>query len=62
MSDTFLYLLFFLAGVITGIYIHDLYADEYGIAETEYCKEIKIDTLQYDVKNYMYKFSVEIIR
>jgi hypothetical protein len=33
-----------------------------GIKETYYCKNIQIDTLQYDYQQNMYKFEIKIIK
>lgn len=55
-----------LAGLIIGIFIGILIADctfrKVGIAQTNYCKEIQVDTIQYNYKHDMYKYQIKLIK
>ena len=60
---------FILLSVVTftlGFYIGCLFTGYInandGIPKTSYCREIKIDTLQYDYQQVMYKFEVKVIK
>ena len=33
-----------------------------GIAQTSYCKEVQIDTVQYNYQQDMYKYQIKIIK
>lgn len=52
----------FLFGFIIGCIYKDYNATTFGMEETSYCKKIQIDTLQYDYKQNLYKYKIEIIK
>lgn len=49
-------------GFLIGYMITDFIICKSGISQTSYCKEIQVDTLQYDYQQNMYKFEIKIIR
>lgn len=49
-------------GLLIGILIADCTLKKVGIAQTAYCKEIQIDTVQYNYQQDMYKFGIKIIK
>ena len=55
-----------IAGLIIGIFIGILIADctfsKVGIAQTSYCKEVQIDTIQYNYQKDMYKYQIKLIK
>lgn len=60
---------FILLSIITftlGFYIGCLFNTHViineGIPTTSYCKEIKIDTLQYNYQQDMYKYEIKLIK
>jgi hypothetical protein len=61
-----LYIFVALEGVVIGLLIGFLITDcvfkKVGIAQTNYCKEIQIDTIQYNYQQDMYKFEIKIIK
>ena len=52
----------FILGFIAGNLFNEWIVNNAGIPETSYCKGIQIDTLQYNYKQNMYKYEVEIIK
>ena len=60
------YIILVLEGMIIGILIGLLIAEcqfrKVGISQTSYCKEIQIDTIQYDYKQNMYKYQIKLIK
>ena len=65
-EEKFLYLfigivlasLFFLIGAI----FEQERTSKEGIKETSYCKEIQIDTIQYNYQQDMYKYEIKLIK
>lgn len=55
-----------IVGLIIGIFIGILIADctlkKVGIAQTSYCKEVQIDTIQYNYQKDMYKYQIKLIK
>lgn len=55
-----------IAGLIIGIFIGILIADctfsKVGITQTTYCKEVQIDTIQYNYQKDMYKYQIKLIK
>ena len=49
-------------GFMLGILFYDYVISDCGISATSYCKEIQIDTLQYNYKQNLYKYKIEIIK
>ena len=49
-------------GSLIGILIADCTLKKVGIAQTAYCKEIQIDTVQYNYKQDMYKYQIKLIK
>lgn len=52
----------FLLGFMFGCIYNDYNVITSGIEETSYCKEIQIDTIQYNYKQNLYKYKIEIIK
>lgn len=61
-----LYIWVALEGAILGFFIGCLTTDcifkKVGIAQTNYCKEIQVDTIQYNYQQDMYKFEIKIVK
>ena len=53
---------FFMIGFTIGTLFYDYVISNDGISETSYCKEIQIDTIQYNYKQNLYKYKIEIIK
>jgi hypothetical protein len=53
---------FFMIGFAIGTLFNDYTISNSGIYETSYCKEIQIDTLQYNYQKDMYKYQIKIIK
>ena len=53
---------FCIIGIIIGFIIADWAFSEVGIAQTAYCKEIQVDTIQYNYQQDMYKYQIKIIK
>ena len=53
---------FILIGFAIGIIFNEYIIDNCGISTTSYCKEIQVDTLQYDYKQDMYKYQIKLIK
>lgn len=53
---------FFMIGFAIGTLFHDYVIRNCGISATSYCKEIQIDTIQYNYKQNLYKYKIEIIK
>lgn len=52
----------FLLGFMFGCIYKDYNTITSGIEETSYCKEVQIDTIQYNYKQNLYKYKIEIIK
>lgn len=52
----------FIIGLLIGFVITDCTFRKVGIAQTNYCKEIQVDTIQYNYQQDMYKFEIKIIK
>jgi Na+/glutamate symporter len=61
-----LYIFVAIAGLIIGFLIGYMITDfiicKSGISQTSYCKEIQVDTIQYDYQQDMYKFEIKLIK
>lgn len=61
-----LYIFYALEGIIIGLLIGFIIADctfrKVGITQTNYCKEIQIDTIQYNYQQDMYKYEIKLIK
>lgn len=55
-------ILLIIIGFALGAVFNEYIINNSGIKVTSYCKEIQIDTLQYDYKQNMYKFEIKIIK
>ena len=55
-------ILIFMLGLVVGMAFDACLVNNSGIPVTSYCKEIQIDTLQYDYKQNMYKFTIKLIK
>ena len=62
LSWIFLTVLIFMIGLAAGMAFDAYLVNNSGIPVTSYCKEVQIDTLQYDYKQNMYKFEIKIIK
>lgn len=62
LSLIFLTVLIFMIGFTAGIAFDAYLVSNFGIPVTSYCKEIQIDTLQYDYKQNIYKYEIKIIK
>lgn len=51
-----------IVGFILGCVYMDYSVNTSGIKETSYCKEIQVDTLQYNYQQDMYKFEIKLIK
>lgn len=51
-----------MVGIYIGILIADSTFSKTGISQTSYCKEIQIDTVQYNYQQGMYKYQIKIIK
>ena len=49
-------------GILIGIVIADHAFSKTGITQTSYCKEVQIDTVQYNYKHDMYKYQIKVIK
>lgn len=58
----FLVLESMIIGLLIGILIADCTLKKVGIAQTAYCKEIQIDTVQYNYQRDMYKYQIKLIK
>ena len=61
MNDFIGVLILILFALIIGFGIGTS-VDVCGKVETTYCKEIKIDTIRYDLESNLYKFRIEMIK
>lgn len=61
-SWIFFAILIFMLGLAIGIVFNQHLVNNSGIPSTSYCKEIQIDTLQYNYKQNVYKYRIEIIK
>lgn len=51
-----------IVGICIGILIADDTFSKTGISRTSYCKEVQIDTLQYNYQQDMYKYQIKLIK
>lgn len=58
----FFMILIFMLGIIVGMIVNSCLANNSGIPVTSFCKEVQIDTLQYDYKQNMYKYEIKLIK
>ena len=58
----FFSILILMIGFAAGMAFNAYLVNNSGIPLTSFCKEIQIDTLQYDYKQNMYKFEIELIK
>lgn len=49
-------------GIFIGILIADCTLKKVGITQTSYCKEVQIDTIQYNYQRDMYKYQIKLIK
>lgn len=52
----------FIIGFFIGILITDFIIYKSGISQTSYCKEIQVDTVQYNYQQDMYKYQIKLIK
>lgn len=52
----------FIFGFFIGIIFQEYLVENSGIPTTSFCKEVKIDTLQYDFQQNMYKYKIKLIK
>ena len=61
-----LYIFVAIAGFIIGFLIGFITTDctfrKVGITSTFYCKEIQVDTVQYNYQQDMYKYQIKLIK
>ena len=62
LSRIFFIILIFMFGLAIGMVFDSYLTCNSGIPVTSFCKEIKVDTLQYDYQQNMYKFGVKLIK
>lgn len=55
-------ILLIIIGFALGTVFNEYIVDNFGIEVTSYCKEIQIDTLQYDYQQNLYKYEIKIIK
>lgn len=58
----FLVLESMIIGLLIGFLITDCVFRKVGIAQTNYCKEVQIDTIQYNYQQDMYKYQIKLIK
>lgn len=58
----FFSILIFMLGLAVGMAFDALLASKSGIPVTSYCKEIQIDTIEYNYQQDMYKYQIKIIK
>ena len=58
----FIAIVFFSLFFLFGAIFEKEKTSKNGIKETSYCKEIQIDTVQYNYQQDMYKFEIKIIK
>ena len=49
-------------GSLIGILIANCTFSKVGITQTTYCKEVQIDTIQYNYQKDMYKYQIKLIK
>ena len=49
-------------GLAIGMVFDAYLASNSGIPVTSYCKEIQIDTIQYNYQSDMYKYQIKLIK
>jgi Na+/glutamate symporter len=49
-------------GILIGYIITDWAITNEGISQTSYCKEVQIDTIQYNYQRNMYKYKITLIK
>lgn len=52
----------FVIGMLIGILIADYAFRKTGISQTSYCREIQVDTVQYNYQQDMYKYQIKLIK
>ena len=52
----------FIVGFIIGNIFYTWAVDNSGVLETSFCKEIQVDTLQYNYQQDMYKYEIKLIK
>ena len=52
----------FIIGFLIGFITTDYTFRKVGISQTSYCKEIQVDTFQYDYQQDMYKYQIKLIK
>lgn len=62
LSWIFFTILIFMIGLAAGMAFDACLASNSGIPITSFCKEVKIDTLQYDFQQNMYKYKIKLIK
>ena len=58
----FFTILIFMFGLAIGMVFDGYLASNSGIPVTSYCKEIQIDTVEYNYQQDMYKFEIKLIK
>ena len=53
---------FFIIGFMIGTLFNDYVISNSGISATSYCKEIQVDTVQYNYQSDMYKYQIKLIK
>lgn len=53
---------FFIIGFMVGTLFNDYVISNSGISITSYCKEIQVDTVQYNYQQNLYKYKIKIIK
>lgn len=65
-EETGLYIFIAIVGIIIGFLMGFMITDwvirNEGISQTSYCKEIQIDTIQYNYQQDMYKYQIKLIK
>lgn len=49
-------------GILIGLLIAECQFSKVGISQTSYCKEVQIDTIQYNYQKDMYKYQIKLIK
>ena len=58
----FFTILIFMIGLATGMAFDACLVSNSGIPITSYCKEIQIDTVEYNYQQDMYKYEIKLIK
>ena len=62
LSWIFFIVLIFMFGLAVGMVFDAYLVCNHGIPVTSFCKEIQIDTLQYDYQQNMYKYEIKLVK